>query len=293
MHAIYLTTLLGAAVAATPSLAGRATFGEIAKVRTFLSLQASVLFLWPIWPLQFDELTGTTGVAISQVGTAGLYKQVVYRGFALADNRVPANLTSVTSSIITRPGVSPYSPTNAIVWGTTDIQTVLAGQALIDTDYLRSNIRYIELKRARLSCISASKAFLTAVAASCDINLTYNRDDDTQLWQKLTNFRVVGTQTRAPQVLAQPKDFTKCVSVKFGNPVSPGVLAARTVLAGVADNVEYTLTYKSWNACLRCFMDKFRSWQARVRKTDAVGDLYRTIISFWVVWTVKSVLSFY
>lgn len=42
MHAIYLTALLGAVVAAAPSLAPRTTSAQTDKVRGFLSLQASL-----------------------------------------------------------------------------------------------------------------------------------------------------------------------------------------------------------------------------------------------------------
>ena len=63
--------------------------------------------------------------------------------------------------------------------------------------------------------------------------------------ETFTNFRIVGTQTRAPPELAEPKGFTNCVSVRFGDPVNPGVPAVGAVLAGLADNVEYTLTLKA------------------------------------------------
>ena len=45
MHAVYLTALLGAVVAAAPSLVGRATSDQTAKVWAFLSLQVSVCSL--------------------------------------------------------------------------------------------------------------------------------------------------------------------------------------------------------------------------------------------------------
>lgn len=48
MHAIYLTTLLGAIVAAAPPLTGPAGFAQTARVRDFPSLEASALLFWPI-----------------------------------------------------------------------------------------------------------------------------------------------------------------------------------------------------------------------------------------------------
>ena len=86
---------------------------------------------------------------------------------------------------------------------------------------------------------------MASVPASCDITLTCNKAGGISVSETFTNFRIVGTQTGAPPVLAEPTGFTNCVSVGFGDPVNRGVLAVDALLAGLAVNVEYTLTLKS------------------------------------------------
>ncbi|KAL8780981.1 MAG: hypothetical protein Q9213_006210 [Squamulea squamosa] len=197
MHAIYLTALLGSLVAPAATKTGPAGFAQTAK---------------------YDNLTGTPGVVVNPVGNSGLYQKIIW-GF------------------LTLPGVTPYSLTNAIAWGTTDIQTVLSGPAAMDTNYALSNVQYLELKRLRFGCVSATKASPSAVPVSCDVTLTCNRADGTRLSQKF-QFRIPSGQLKASMVQAEPVGFTKCTSVRFGNPaaVVPGVGA---VYAGLADNAEY------------------------------------------------------
>lgn len=172
------------------------------------------------------------------MGNSGFYQQVLWRGFALVDTRVPGDLTSVTSSILSRPGVPPFSPPNSIAWGTKNFQTVLGGQAAIDTNYTTSNVEYMDLKNIRFGCSSSTVTSLTSVPANCDITLTCNRADGTKLSQTF-NFRIALTQTRAAQILAEPVGFTRYANVVFENPVTPGVIAAGAILTGTADDVAY------------------------------------------------------
>lgn len=178
---------------------------------------------------------------MNPVGASGVYRDVFWPGFALADTSIPGVPSGPVAGLLQRPGTKPISLPNDINWGTTDIQTITTGPAAIDTNYPGSKVKYIDLKSFYLGCNSATKTSATAVPASCRVAATCIRPDGSKVGPQNFDFSVAPLQLSAFPKKFEPKGFTQCSRVKFDNPVSTGILPVGAILAGLLDDVTMIL----------------------------------------------------
>lgn len=178
---------------------------------------------------------------MNPVGPSGVYRDVSWPGFALADTNIPGVPSGPIAGILQRPGTKPISLPNGIAFGTTDIQTITTGPAAIDTNYAGSKVKYIDLKPLYLGCASATKTSVTSVPASCRVAATCIRADGSKVGPQNFDFSVAPLQLSALPAKFEPKGFTQCSRVKFDNPVSKGALPVGAILAGLMDDVTMIL----------------------------------------------------